>query len=1000
MKKNKILLFVLFIVIILFIPIDKVYADDIDGHSSYYLKPLINESSLKYEFTIFNHNENWGALQEKKDGVNWLKIFKTYPNTYDYATVGDYTYKFEQKFKQEKEKEIQEATDAGKPQSVIDAIQERELDYSEVVKSYNNTYNKNITKDDIDKWESFKKSKPNDDSGLFFSFPAYKKKDSSFFNNILGGDDATTNFDNERANVIGSRLTNSLNSLISVIDDLDSKKNISSVNALIDSVNILAPSDILNYMNAKKIPSGDINSDFFVQKIFDDIYVYYSKVSTTEDNVYSDSSGNMYAYIMKIGKDDINEASLKEHNIGKIIWAMPKGYLNVDGTLFSDGDKVFIDGLSITKIRENTDPGIINMFHIASFANYYYTTFSITNKTVQTETPNLIVRTLSDIFGTLVLDLQRILGLDSIYDLIYNGNGASSSYTSNLMNNSWWSIMTKYHLIFQVIAWMLIGLALAKIIVELNLSTINPRVRMSIMETIQKLLVVGFLLVLCIPVIKMMAEFNNSIVSIFATQAQSDKDAFTIGASLAQIFAYAMYFGILCILNCTYIMRSIMIAILGASAPLFIISIIFTNGKSIFSSWIKEISANIFMQSVHAFAFAFLFEVLDTGGWLSKLVILFSLMPITETFRNLIFQDAGKFTTSQGSQMGTAVKNMTYNAGKSVTGGVASGITNRKINANGIRPEEIGEGKNKSGQAYGSSSDAANSNADVFTRAAKVDSVIKDKANDTNGIIATGSNIANRLGATGSRALGAMNNLGDMALGANTGNWGAVHQGAEQMGHDIQSLSSWASEKGVTGIEYGVSGLSGVYSQAKDNIKDGIADTKEQLDNNKSIGTNTKLDNIKTVASGTAKTAYNTIKSLPKGSIQGINKHRMQVASNKTRFRESFDGGLVGNINKNNLFIDSGGKITFNEGAFNINDTYENRARLSNNLSGKTKQELERVGVKFEKSIDDKSYTMRFSDGYEKFLNDNENNSYSDINNYNKKPSTLISNNLKNRLEN
>ncbi len=174
------------------------------------------------------------------------------------------------------------------------------------------------------------------------------------------------------------------------------------------------------------------------------------------------------------------------------------------------------------------------------------------------------------------------------------------------------------------------------------------------METLQKLFLVGFLLVSIIPLTQLMTTINNSIVDIFATQVDwSDggrvaNNSGTIAGLVVELF----YFIANLYLNFVYIMRSIMIAILVATGPFFVVTMAFTvKGKGLFDNWSKELIANVFLQAFHAFSFAFILNVQGASRGIEELVIACSLVPLTEFFRTMIFGQSGNFAITQGKML-------------------------------------------------------------------------------------------------------------------------------------------------------------------------------------------------------------------------------------------------------------------------------------------------------------------------------------------------------------
>lgn len=494
---------------------------------------------------------------------------------------------------------------------------------------------------------------------LYFSFPSHDAE--GFWDNAY----SNSSGDMERAAKVAT-LIDELNRMIEVIDGVDGTKNVASAKAAIEATKALVsdgsntvinPNN--NYSNSViTISLGDVGTIF---------YCYYNGtngIHYVEDATSNDIKLRAYYTTKSNALFDETEASKgSKSSYESFYWAQLKGYLKPDGSLADSNDKTkpYLNGLSKTDIspmgsslsNDSGDNAWISIFDMATVANYYYAGEGLSNNDEASEA-SWIEEMIFNIVSSFALGLKSLLGLSDVTELIYSNDGSLSGGT---MSNSWWSIMLKYHLIFQVVAWMLVGLAVAKLLLELNFSTINPNVRVSIFETLQKVFIVGFLLALAVPIMRLMTDVNGAVVNIFASEAPtSDGDMFTIGGTLANVIAYFSYIGILLMINCTYIMRGIMIAIFGASAPLFIVSMLFSKGKGMFDNWLKEMAANIFLQSIHAFAFAFLFSVIKTSAFLPKLVVFWSLMPITEQFRGFIFGSSGGFTTKQGMQMGSFIQ--------------------------------------------------------------------------------------------------------------------------------------------------------------------------------------------------------------------------------------------------------------------------------------------------------------------------------------------------------
>ena len=764
---------------------------------------------------------------------------------------------------------------------------------------------------------------------LYFSFPshdAYKGFDNDY-NNTSG--------DYNRATEV-SELIDELNSLIQTIDDVDGRTDITNANKTIVATKELIttsngtylknPNDISNISNISNTPVtvnlGNVGTVF---------YCYYNSDSSWE-GIYYDAFGNdetnkdiklkVYFTSKKNASFDINDIDTYQ----SFYWAQLKGYLGPDGKLKNQASKAseingqsYLDGLSSTNIsplgdslnNENSgDNAWITIFDMATVANYYYVAEGVSTDDAANEA-NWFEKMIFNIVSSFALTLKAILGLDDVTELIYNNN--TNTISGGTMNNTWWSIMLKYHLIFQVIAWLLVGLAVAKLLLELNFSSVQPNVRVSIFETLQKIFVVGFLLALAVPIIRLMTDVNVAFVDIFRTQApMDDTDMFTIGNTLAQTFAYFSYIGILLMINCTYIMRSIMIAIFGASAPLFIVSMLFSKGKGMFDNWLKEMAANIFLQSVHAFAFAFLFAVIDTSALLPKLVVFWSLMPITEQFRGFIFGSSGGFTTKQGNAMGSFIqKQATANArnAASTTSAMAGkGIQNSSVGQKlGLKSAEetgnatgVGGGGTKSSR--GGKPTSSNAGADVMKDMAQQKMLNSEDGKSANRWAAAGHALSAG-GQIGGQAMDMMDAMTDIQM-----------QNFEGAGRSLDNVRSAGSNMAVSAADYG--------SQAVKKWNDGRAEKTLK----KAEKTTSGIRNLANALHGDNKEAQDFAKqglsSESKRTAKKIAKamNRLgvdRIDDNGTQHNGS-SGNFVGGNGHNYSSIDTS---SIKDGWANINDT-------------------------------------------------------------------------------
>jgi len=201
------------------------------------------------------------------------------------------------------------------------------------------------------------------------------------------------------------------------------------------------------------------------------------------------------------------------------------------------------------------------------------------------------------------------------------------------------------------------------------------------------------MLVIIIPITQLMASLNNSIVEIFATQVDWSDSARIAnhGGLIAGIIIEIIYFFIGIYLNFVYLMRSLMIAILIASGPFFVVTMAFSvKGKGLFDNWFKELVANIYLQGFHAFAFAFVLNVQGATRGIEEIAMAASLIPLTEFFRTMVFGQAGNFAIKQGKGIAVQGTQMATKLGDSFS----SSSKNGSSKSSGDKKEKLDDTNN------------------------------------------------------------------------------------------------------------------------------------------------------------------------------------------------------------------------------------------------------------------------------------------------------------------
>ncbi|AMN30965.1 hypothetical protein BFS06_12195 [Clostridium perfringens] len=229
--------------------------------------------------------------------------------------------------------------------------------------------------------------------------------------------------------------------------------------------------------------------------------------------------------------------------------------------------------------------------------------------------PGKIEQMFTGLLSSVLNEIRSLLGLYQIPDLVFNGGSRAVTYYKGMMPNTWFSNAKKFHMICQGIAFLLISGALVKLLVEKNMSTINPAMRVNLIEGIKDLLLTGVLLILALPIFSLLGTINEQLVAIFSVSDPNTTSAFALGFGsgvssngglLGSVIISVVFFIMMVYMNFVYIVRAIMISLLFATGPLYIVSVAFgSKYKGLFSTWIRELIANIYLQTFHAIIFAF-----------------------------------------------------------------------------------------------------------------------------------------------------------------------------------------------------------------------------------------------------------------------------------------------------------------------------------------------------------------------------------------------------------
>lgn len=379
--------------------------------------------------------------------------------------------------------------------------------------------------------------------------------------------------------------------------------------------------------------------------------------------------------------------------------SMPRGYASKkfeDGRISPLYEDIWASGARNYK----SDNITINMLTIQ--ANYTWDIKGHSADDVgQYAKPNTLVKKIGEFFASMAIEIRNALGLYSIDEMVYNtGARDSRIFTNGMMSKQWWSKTISFHLVFQAMAWMFLIVGIVKMLFQQNLATLSASNRMSLMQGIKDLIITGFLLVTVMLLIMLASTFNAKMVSVFHTTIPqfnslgNSSDVESLGGAIMSLY----YVGISIYLNFVYIVRSIMLAVLIATAPFFIVTLAFqTREKQLFNSWLKELIAYMFIQSIHAFVISFIATAQMGARGIEVAISALSLIVVTNFFKNMIVGQSGGL-------MGEVAGKVTGGASAVAGVGMAIGSKNMKDREKAKSHESGGQSKYNSSSNIGKGS--------------------------------------------------------------------------------------------------------------------------------------------------------------------------------------------------------------------------------------------------------------------------------------------------------
>lgn len=371
-----------------------------------------------------------------------------------------------------------------------------------------------------------------------------------------------------------------------------------------------------------------------------------------------------------------------------------------------------------------TYPEYISWSHVAHQAIYSNKQGINAANTDEIFNPSSFEKTIVKFFDGIFNGLTGIFGMYSIEELTLNRGTRAVSYWKGLMPRSWFTGASLVFWVFQVASlFVLIG-GLLKVMAQKSLSVAIPGKRVEMSDTITKMVFAVLIMLLFYPLFTLLAVTNEMIVGIFDAMVPNDSTLSFSVATNATFAAILVSFAFMFVkfkMNITYIVRSLTILILFATAPLFISFYpMGSSGKERFETWLRELIANIFMQSFNAILTALMLIVLKYSSLrvIESLALLLAYTSLCDYFKN----------TLMGASSGTDRIDDRVTGGIAGTFGVAAAglLSSKKSGKASASAASSASSGDTSGNGYGEAEVMANTQNNT-SMAGKAASAINKK---------------------------------------------------------------------------------------------------------------------------------------------------------------------------------------------------------------------------------------------------------------------------------
>lgn len=411
------------------------------------------------------------------------------------------------------------------------------------------------------------------------------------------------------------------------------------------------------------IDTDDIYTRYHVHHLNKDIkedYNLYLSLDTSEPGT------NIYDFVkITLIKDDGSDG---DNTI--VRWRVPKGYSkgqrleNVIRSRGSEFDYAITDSITFEYV-----------VYQAMYNYYFLNQTSMSANTFYAQQGGWLEQQFVGIVDSALTGIESMLGMYSLEELMINDGARGTRYWQGVVPSTWFSAAQYFYLFTFTLSMIVLLIALIRAGFQKSISTIgNVAKKVSLMESIKKIIICSALVVLFQPIFYIMCQVNVYLVDACKGLVNGNV-LFNVNAfnnvNIASALVSLIFFYITIKMNFTYMLRGITILLCYLLGPICImLSALGEKYEQITTNWVKELAGNLFIQTIHALIIMLYINIAKYGSPASieRIVLVYSFVPITEFVRTNLFA-LGKGVDDVAQNLGQAVGGLATTAATGVAVG-------------------------------------------------------------------------------------------------------------------------------------------------------------------------------------------------------------------------------------------------------------------------------------------------------------------------------------------